>query len=77
MEETYANDQEMMEYFCQLILEKEVSVADHPGYQAAETKGLEVDPLDRTANDGGRFKDGAAATKDAARVDSKIEGSMS
>ena len=31
--------------FCQLMLDKEALVASHPGYQAAEMKGVEDDPF--------------------------------
>ena len=63
-------------YFSQLILEREESVASHPGYQAAETKevGDDVDPL--VGFDGIIVVDGAAAAKDAARAESRTELSM-
>lgn len=40
-------------YFCQLMLDKEVLVASHPGYQAAEMKEVGVDPFARTDKEGG------------------------
>lgn len=63
-------------YFSQLILEREESVASHPGYQAAEMKEVEddVDPL--VGFDGIIVVDGAAAAKDAARAESRTELSM-
>jgi hypothetical protein len=66
-------------YFSQLMLDREESVASHPGYQAAEMKevGDDIDPLvgfDRVI---GWLVDGAAAAKDAARAESRTEPSMS
>jgi hypothetical protein len=68
----------MILYFSQLILDREALVALHPGYQAAEMKGVELDPLATDSDGAGdRPSDGAAATNDAARAESKMEGSMS
>jgi hypothetical protein len=63
-------------YFSQLMLDREESVASHPGYQAAEMKEDEddVDPLVGLLY--GVVVDGAAAAKDAARAESRTELSI-
>ena len=56
---------------------KELSVALHPGYQAAEMKS-EYAFAGRDSDRGSSwFSDGAAVTRDAARVESRMEQSMS
>lgn len=79
MEKTYAKDQEMRVYFCQLMLDKEASVASHPGYQAAEMKGVWVESFVRRENGESGWKpvDGAAVAMDAASAESKMEASIS
>ena len=85
MNETYAKDQVMRLYFCQLMLDRGNVAASHPGYQAAEIKLDEVVPLPEP--DAGvvgsgfgwswQDVDGAAVTRDAARAERKRDVSMS
>ena len=72
----------MILYFSQLMSERGELVASHPGYQPAEMKLAEVDPLFGTDTDGvggwvgSVSQGGAAVTMDAARAERKREVSM-
>ena len=88
MNETYAKDQVMRLYFCQLTLDRGKVSASHPGNQAAEMKLDEFVPLFGTdtgvvgtgvgsTSSQDVAGDGAAVTKDAARAERKRDVSMS